>query len=410
MSVLMVASQQWASRPPDQRFPDMPSLEASVRERTRLSTHMVAQPGKLAVAWQEPATDQDPGQLYVDVSGARFDFTNWSFGQVCSLSGSPAAFMRDLPGHIAGPVLKHRLSVREEALTPAKFLLTARPEDVAEIVTSSTGDRAADAASLRGDIRAVTSQSYGYISDLRVVRAVQSMLERNPNWQVPAASYSATDPQRATTLYASDRDVFIFLCDPDRFIDVLGRKLNRFFIVSNSEVGAATLDVSMGTYDYICDNRMIWGAGNVFSVKIRHTSRAPERFAQEVEPALRAYAESSTSQVEDMLRKAAEEVPTLPDGKDKGEPVKTYAQKVEFLRQTLGLGDTGAGAAVKLAEAEMGGSDTLFQMLNGVTAYARGIAHQDRRVDLETKVGNLFSKFAQSVGAEEGAKKVAVSV
>jgi hypothetical protein len=54
----------------------------------------------------------------------------------------------------------------------------------------------------------------GRIWDSQVVAAVERVNE-DGRWQIPAASYQARNPKRATTLYASDRDVFIFLVDPN---------------------------------------------------------------------------------------------------------------------------------------------------------------------------------------------------
>ena len=46
------------------------------------------------------------------------------------------------------------------------------------------------------------------------------------------------------------------------------------------------------TYDYVCDNRIIWGQRNFRELKIRHTSGGPHRFVANAVPQLTAYAES----------------------------------------------------------------------------------------------------------------------
>jgi hypothetical protein len=102
-------------------------------------------------------------------------------------------------------------------------------------------------------------------------------------WVIPAASYTTKNPKRATTLYASDRDVFIFLVDPKNPVEVNGEQLFRGFMTWNSEVGSAVFGLTTFLYRYVCDNRIIWGATDVQELRIRHTGGAPERFAYEGE-------------------------------------------------------------------------------------------------------------------------------
>jgi hypothetical protein len=110
-------------------------------------------------------------------------------------------------------------------------------------------------------VRSLTSTTYGRIWDEDVVKSVIRM-NTDGRWKVPAASYTNANPKRATTLYASDRDVFVFLVDPDHPIEVPGESgpLFRGFFLSNSEVGSATCSLTCFLYRYVCDNRIVWGA------------------------------------------------------------------------------------------------------------------------------------------------------
>ena len=94
------------------------------------------------------------------------------------------------------------------------------------------------------------------------------------NWQVPAASYADANPKRATTLYGSDRDVFIFLVDPDNPIEHGEDTLFRGFYTWNSEVGAATFGLATFLYRFVCDNRIIWGAQDFKELRIQAHPRA----------------------------------------------------------------------------------------------------------------------------------------
>lgn len=199
------------------------------------------------------------------------------------------------------------------------------------------------------------------------------------NWKVPAASYSAAQPKRATTLYASDRDVFIFLVDPAHPIEVDGETLFRGFFAWNSETGAATFGLKTFLYRYVCDNRLIWGATDMQELRIRHTGGAPDRFAYEGGRYLERYANESTATlVEDIRAAKCKEIPLLKD------------QSMADWLQTRGFSKAEANASVTTAVAEEGRARSVWDIIQGVTAYARSIPHTNDRVDLETRAGKLM--------------------
>lgn len=351
------ASMEWASRPDDQRYESMDALKAAVVSRRRES-------------WTASVPTADLRVVPVDGKGiavATFDQTagarrllapsNWAFGQLSQYAGAPASYLRTLPAELASINLQwglERAAVRDDAL----------------VLAQSNGDH---------KLRALTSTSYGRIWDADVVSAVERV---NPDgrWVIPSASYTTTNPKRATTLYASDRDVFIFLVDPKNEIEVNGDKLYRGFYVWNSEVGSAVFGLTTFLYRYVCDNRIIWGATDVRELRIRHTGGAPERFAYEGEKYLRRYADESVAGLVDGIKAAQSKA--LPVGKD---------ETVESWLQSRGFSKAEAVGSVQSAQAEEGKARTLWDIVNGVTAYARGIPHTDRRVELESKAGKLMA-------------------
>lgn len=356
---LYEASQQWATRPDDQRFLSLADLRASVESRKRESWTTQNDAAALRVI-------PDGGALKLQVHNWTkgqdeiLDFSHWSFGQLAALAKSPAGYLRQLPAPIAAIPLQYSLernAARERAL----------------ILGQTNG---------HNTLRAVTSPTYGRIWDLDVVKAVERVNQDN-RWQIPAASYAANNPKRATTLYASDRDVFIFLVDPETQIEVAGRRYFRGFFTWNSEVGAATFGLCTFLYDHVCDNRIIWGATEVKELKIRHTGGAPERFAYEGARYLKRYAEETTYKtVETIERAAAYELP------------HKEQDDVEKWLKARGFTAAVAASAVEAANQEEGGARSLLDIVNGVTAYARGLAHADARVELEAKAGKLLELVA----------------
>lgn len=91
--------------------------------------------------------------------------TNWSFGQLCSLVGAPATYLRQLPAALAGINLQHGL-------------LSHRGEHVKLLETSKH----------RTELRAVTRPDYGRIWYHELVSAVMRIAGNgtgDTRWKVP---------------------------------------------------------------------------------------------------------------------------------------------------------------------------------------------------------------------------------
>jgi hypothetical protein len=184
-------------------------------------------------------------------------------------------------------------------------------------------------------------------------------------------------------LYASDHDIFAFLIDDQHPVEVPGLGeggvMYRGFYVWNSEVGDKTFGLSTFMVRRVCDNRILWGVKDQTTLRIRHTSGAPGRFLAEAMPALRSYSEAGTArEVAQIQAAAATEV-----AKDAG-------SAIEWLRARGFTGNV-AKASVEAAEREEGRAASVWDLMNGVTALARGIEFQDERVALERKAGELIS-------------------
>lgn len=362
------ASREWFARPDDQRFLSLEALRESVIAR-RDRAYTVATPTKglrIAVA----GDDADDLRLLADDHGRDREMipTYWAFGQLCTLAGgAPASWMRRLPAPLAAINLEYGLST----------LSTSE----ASLVLGDGGENAGE----DGHVRALTSQTYGRIWDSEVVDAVMRV-NADGRWKVPAASYATKEPKRASTLYASDRDVFVFLVDPDHAIDIPGESepLFRGFYTWNSEVGASTFGLSTFMYQRVCDNRTIWGVSDQKELTIRHTGGAPQRFGYEGRRMLQRYANEDSSRIIEGV--AAAKATTT--GANKDEVVEWLAKK----GFTVNL----ARKAVDSATAERGGAGTVWDVVNGLTAMARSIPHADTRVDLEQRAGRLLSQAASA--------------
>jgi hypothetical protein len=363
-NVLGQASREWATRPDDQRFLTMDELRDSVEQRRKESWTLASGVKNLRAQAVEDrglvidAYDPTAGET------RSLEPTNFAFGQLAQYASAPAAYLRKLPTQLAAINLQwgiENMPIREDVL----------------VLAQTNGSHS---------LRAMTSTSYGRIWDGEVVQAVERAIDGG-TWTVPAASYTATNPRRATTLYASDRDVFLFLVDEQHPIEVNGEVLFRGFMVWNSEVGAATFGITTFLYRYVCDNRMIWGATDVQELRIRHTGGAPDRFGYEGAQYLERYANESTAQITEAVTKAQQfEVPRR-EGEKAEDAWGTFLMRNGFTSNQ-------ARNAVNSAVAEEGEVRSLWDIINGVTASARSITHTDERVNLEKRAGRLMERVA----------------
>ena len=141
-------SSEWFSRPDDERYLSLDDLFASVKGRAERSRTRTVESAAIRVE----AHRDNPEKLELVLPGADEPIapTHWSFGQLSSLVGAPAAYLRQLPAPLAGINLQYGLT-------------NHRAE---QIKTLETGDG-------RTELRAVTGPDYGRIYDHELVSAVQ---------------------------------------------------------------------------------------------------------------------------------------------------------------------------------------------------------------------------------------------
>jgi hypothetical protein len=245
---------------------------------------------------------------------------------------------------------------------------------------------------------AATGTEYGRVHDYELVEAVQRIAGNgvgDTRWKVPGVidwNTSMYNPfvnpsKDTTTLYASDRDVFMFLVDDTHPIEI-GKLKNgepdlmfRGFYVWNSEVGSKTLGISTFMLRGVCANRNIWGQQDKQSMTIRHSKNAPQRFASEVGPALIEYSNQSTLGVISDINQAKSTIVATNDDE-------------RF--QWLGKQGFNAKQAKKIIDTVIQEEDTkprsVWDFVQGVTAVARNIKHTDDRLDMEKIAGKLMTK------------------
>jgi hypothetical protein len=252
----------------------------------------------------------------------------------------------------------------------------------------------------RMELRAVTGPDYGRIFDAQLVEAVQRIAGNgtgDTRWKVPGVldwSTGVYNPRvditkDTTTLYASDRDVFLFLVDdlnpieagrlPDGSPDLYFRG----FYCWNSEVGSKTLGMASFYLRAVCQNRNLWGVEDFEEITIRHSKYAANRFAHEVAPALLNFANSSPLPFVNGIRAARERI-----------VARTDVDRTDFLRRR-GFSKAETGKIIDTVLAEEGRPpESIFDFVQGITAVARDKPHQDARLDMEGKAKKMLDRAA----------------
>ena len=368
-------SSEWFSRPDDEKFLSLSDLYASVKARAERSRTRTVE--SAAIRLEAHRDDPEKLALVLPDTEAPIAPTHWSFGQLASLVSAPAAYLRQLPAPLAGINLQYGLT-------------NHRAEQVKTLETEDG----------RTELRAVTGPDYGRIYDHELVSAVQRIAgdgTGDTRWKVPGVldwSTGVYNPmvdvtKDTTTLYASDRDVFLFLVDdlnpieagtlPDGSPDLYFRG----FYCWNSEVGAKTLGIASFYLRAVCQNRNLWGVEDFQEISIRHSKYAANRFAHEAAPALTRFAESSPAPFVQGIRTARERI-----------VARTDEDRTDFLRKR-GFSKAETAKIVETVLVEEGRPpESVFDFVQGITAVARGKPQQDARLTMETRAKTLMERAA----------------
>jgi hypothetical protein len=237
------------------------------------------------------------------------------------------------------------------------------------------------------ELAAVTGPRYGRIWNADVAKALRDRFGDGVTGDFTVPGEFGVGLEKVTkantTIYAGDRDMFVFLADEKHRVSVPNRRggksgeLARGFFVWNSEVGARTFGIGTFLFDFVCCNRIVWGAEGYQEITLRHTVSAPERFLEEVSPAIEAYAHKSSDSITTAIEAAQ---------KARIEPEKVD----DFLNKRFTRNQAKAIRLAHLADEDRP-IESLWDVTVGATAYARGIKYQDERVDIERKAGAVMA-------------------
>ncbi len=362
----------WAERPDDEGFDKIEPLISKLEQRFARSREGTINLKTLARDGDIVA-EGDEVEL-IQPNGDRFRFTKRGFKSLCKRVGAHTEFLTKLPAKNVASDLKHLLQARDGLEDGPKNW-----DQDQQMLSLGTGEK-----DLRL-VRHIASERYGRIWDVDVAKWVQQMMETHgltvpPTWD-----------NRPRGLYAGDEDVFFFLTDDEKVIEVKRpdgtmESLKRGLMVWNSEVGKKTFGLCSYLFQMICGNHIVWGPQNVQTIETRHVGEALQRATDDLMPQAVAFLESGTDEETKLLSKAMR-VQVGPDGKE----------AIRVLR-AFGFIKTVAEDAVVLAktDATNAGLDPLSYMavVNGLTLLARNESNGDARSVLESKAATFLQQAA----------------
>lgn len=376
-------SMQWMSRPHDQRFLSLNELHDYKKKFWEGSFQSCQQSKDIEIIAPEISTPEDMHKLTV---GIKIDTplrqevreiapTHHAFGQLAGLAKAPAQFLRELPSPLVVDVLGWRLKHARE---------------VEEIKLYGGSEQ----------LYSATGPDYGRIPDYEVVQAVQQVAGNGrgeKRWKIPGVvdwnthMYNPEAPvtKESTTLYASDRDLFVFLVDDRNPIEV-GKLASgepdlmfRGFYLQNSEMGTRSLKLAAFYLRAVCMNRNLWGVEGFQDLTIRHTRMAPDRWLQQAVPTLNAYANGSQLKLIEGVKAAKE-----------AKVAANHEEAVSFLADRKFSASKVKDILERGTKEEGREPRTIWDMAQAITAHARDIPNTDERLGQELEAKRLLDKVA----------------
>ncbi len=345
------AHKQWVTRSPDERFASIEALIDFTGKRKRDSVEDRRALRSLRIYASHGGALNLNGHLPHAI------LTNWAFTQLCQRVGAPAGYLRSLPADVTAQCLEYGI---------------ARSSDECNILTRK--NPLPDEDAVANLAAAFTSGSYGRIWDYDVLTELQSAIDGTALRTPPAP----TNESRG--LYASDRDMFVFLINDEQPIEVGNARLSKGFFCWNSETGSATFGLTTFLYNHVCGNGVVWGAEQVEELKIVHRHRALHRFYTEAVPVLNRFVENRA--LDDCIKNTVYRAMSQRTGSTLEEILSLFKDE-PFTRGEL-------ATAWKTGLAEGDDPTTVWGLVQGMTAVAREIPYADKRVSLERRAGALL--------------------
>lgn len=342
MATLQRASQELFRRRPDECFPTLEAIREHCRRERQESQDRWHLPGSL-----QPLAQAGELQFAAGNDGA-FLPTDWSFSQICRLSGVDKDTVNRLTAETAAAVFRETLP---QSKKPVQLLTT------------------------NGGLRSLHGTAYTRLWNAELLECL--------------ADYASdfTPPQTGVAggsgLYCGEQDMFCFLIDPQGWIDIGGEAFAPGFFVWNSEVGRRSLGISTFWFQKVCANHIVWDATEVVEFSRKHIGQVREGLegiAQHIEALTKrrderrdAFAATITKAMTESMGDTAEA--TLQALTKQAIPRASVAKAVQELGTT-------------------GKPFTLWNLIEALTRFHTSVRYAGDRADKDQLVGKLLALVA----------------
>ena len=324
--------------------------------------------------------------------GARL--TYHAFGQLASLAGAPASYLRTLPAANVAADLGYGFKVRAHDTS-------ARLQVLAQHDQASSPDTIVRAVNGKDYSRVWTADMLDYLT-----KAAESLppgvLVTPPAWTSadwtgntraataadvgPWTRVQLGDTIRPAGLYygpSSGRDTFVLMIDTRAVIKGPdGAAKYRFLMLWNSETGAATIGGALGLVDIVCGNHILWGVRDVTEFRFRHVGQSVERRAvRELESTLSKLDTGSDWETR-ALKAASNHI--------LGDTIEKALQAAAG-RTKLPMATLQAGAQLAEVSARYGDPRSAYSVASGLTELSQQQPHFEDRTDLDRAAGKLYA-------------------
>lgn len=391
---LYQASAQWASRPADQRFWTIDDAFQFCKGYADVASEQTVDFGRASLV------EGSNGNLALALGDGSdpLTMTHWSFGQLARMAGAPADYLRKLPAELASKCLESGLDNH-----------FAGRDDFGKQGLVHGGSVPV--------IRALTSDKYTRFWNWQVFERLGGL--QSGGWRVPPARPSATsggvtrvateqdcldvrmaglgikpgDTIAPAGIYASDHDMFAFMVNEDvRIDDGSEGGLSRGFFVSNSEVGASALKMTLFYYRHVCGNHIVWGAESVLDVNVRHVGDVGGRFSVQIEGPLDVYLSRSAREDEARIRR----MQSMVLGANATELLDgifnlTGRRRRHGLPEALNLQIVECAIEEATEHPEDGNPFSLWGFANGLTRVSQTFGFADKRAAIDAAAGQLLA-------------------
>lgn len=359
---LTQANREWASRPADERMPDLETMHAK------------------AVAQKDAAVEKDTpfatlrveshnDNLYLSRGQAACKLGNYAFTQLCGRIGAPAEYLSNLPATLAAQNVNHGLASR---------VTNALGSATAKLLFHKNGEWL---------VRCLTTDAYERIWNCELT---ERLLEKQSEGWEPARPDFNKRGDDFPSLYLGDRNMFAFIRLRNQTIanPVQGfhgeAPIYKGYIVWNSEVGDKKIGGMSFLYNGMCGNHLIWGASDVFEFEARHVGNVRRNLYQ-FAARIREYGRKSMSEDEAVIKRAAYKL--IADTKEGVLDALFGKRGLKLSRKTI---EAGYDAVVPTQD---GDPKTVWGMVQGLTRHSQTLVNADDRTEVDKAAGRIMDSI-----------------